>query len=130
MEAKQFSIDEMKTKLRNNERLIKHLIPDFAVGCRRPTPGNGYLEALIKENVRVITEPIEKVVPKGIVLATGELVEIDAFICATGFDVSFTPRFPMIGRNNVSLADQWSDKPEAYLSLAVENFPNYFSKQR
>jgi cation diffusion facilitator CzcD-associated flavoprotein CzcO len=42
--------------------------------------------------------------------------------------VSFSPRFPMIGRNMISLKDQWEDKPEAYLSMAIENFPNYFSK--
>ncbi|KAI9870993.1 MAG: hypothetical protein M1830_003547, partial [Pleopsidium flavum] len=125
-EAKRFSINEMKTKLNHDEHLVKHMVPDFAVGCRRPTPGNGYLEALTKPNVRVVTDRIEKVVPEGIMLSTGELLKVDAFICATGFDISFCPRFSMVGRNAVSLAEQWKDKPEAYLSLAAANFPNYF----
>ena len=127
-EAKQFSINEMKTKLENNPRLVKHLIPDFAVGCRRPTPGNGYLEALTQPNVRVVTDAIKRIVPEGIELSTGEVVKVDVFICATGFDISFCPRFPLIGRNGVSLQSQWQTKPEGYLSLAAENFPNYFSK--
>jgi cation diffusion facilitator CzcD-associated flavoprotein CzcO len=118
----------MSIKLNRDERLVDKLIPDFAVGCRRLTPGNGYLEALTKPNVRVVTNEISKVLPEGIQLSTGEVVKVDVFICATGFDVSFSPRFPMIGRNMISLKDQWEDKPEAYLSMAIENFPNYFSK--
>jgi cation diffusion facilitator CzcD-associated flavoprotein CzcO len=128
-EARQFSTNEMKTKLENDPHLIKHLIPDFAVGCRRPTPGNGYLEALMEPNVRVVTDEIARIVPEGIELCTGEIVEVDVFICATGFDVSFCPRFPLMGRDMISLESQWRTKPEAYLSVAVENFPNYFSKK-
>jgi cation diffusion facilitator CzcD-associated flavoprotein CzcO len=118
----------MTTKLKNNERLIKHMIPDFAVGCRRPTPGNGYLEALNAPNVRVVTDMIEEVVPEGIRLSTGEVLKVDAFICATGFDISFWPRFELIGQDGVSMKQKWQKKPEAYLSLAVDKFPNYFSE--
>ncbi|KAK5048147.1 hypothetical protein LTR84_005817 [Exophiala bonariae] len=124
-EAKQYSINDMKAKIKN-ESLSKHLIPEFAVGCRRPTPGNGYLEALSKENVRVVTDPITEIVPQGIKTSTNEVIEIDTFICATGFDISFTPRFKTTGRNNIILSEQWNGRPEAYLSLGVENFPNYF----
>jgi cation diffusion facilitator CzcD-associated flavoprotein CzcO len=127
-EARQYSINEMNTKLGHDARLIKHIIPNFAVGCRRPTPGNGYLEALTQSNVRVLTDNIGKFVEDGIVHTTGEVFNVDVFICATGFDISFCPRFPLRGRKGISLADQWKEKPEAYLSVATENFPNYFSK--
>lgn len=118
----------MTTKLSDDERLVNALLPDFAVGCRRPTPGNGYLEALTRENVRVVTERISHVVPEGIVLTTGEVIKIDTFICATGFDLSFTPSFEIVGRQGKTMAEQWKTKPTAYLSLAVPNFPNYFSE--
>lgn len=118
----------MRVKLNHNEPIINKLIPTFPVGCRRSTPGNGYLEALIAPNVRLITESIDRVVPEGILLSTGEVLKVDVFICASGFDISFWPRFPTIGRNEASLKVQWETKPEAYLSLAAENFPNYFSK--
>lgn len=29
-------------------------------------------------------------------------------VCATGFDTSFAPRFPLVGRGGVSLAERWS----------------------
>jgi cation diffusion facilitator CzcD-associated flavoprotein CzcO len=107
------------------------IIPDFAVGCRRIIPSVGYLESFSKPNVRVITEAkIERVDSKGLVMADGELIEIDVLICATGFHVSFAPRFPITGRNGVSLGDIWEEpnRPRAYLSLAVSEFPNYFSE--
>lgn len=127
-EAKLYSQNEMKTKLAYNERLTKALIPEFGVGCRRPTPGNGFLEALGKPNVKVATDAISEIVPEGVKLSTGEVIKIDTFICATGFDISFFPRFKMTGRQGAVLSEQWRTKPEAYFSLAAENFPNYFSR--
>ncbi|KAH7010394.1 cyclohexanone monooxygenase [Ilyonectria destructans] len=125
-EAKEYSRKEMTSKL-NDEKLLKHLMPeDFAIGCRRPTPGNGYLEALTKDNVRVVTEEIDQVVSDGIQLKSTEIIKVDALICATGFDLSFCPRFDLIGRNGEDIHEKWKDLPEAYLSLAVSDFPNYF----
>ncbi|KAL4891195.1 cyclohexanone monooxygenase [Aspergillus ambiguus] len=125
-DAREYSIKEMTNKLGNSPRLVKALLPDFAVGCRRPTPGNGYLESLTKENVRVVTDSIVKVVPEGIVLSTGEVIQVDTFICATGFDMSFAPRFRLVGRHGKRLSEEWREKPMAYLSLAAADFPNYF----
>lgn len=49
-------------------------------------------------------------------------------ICATGFDVSFRPHYPTIGRNGVNLRDAWSvSLPESYLSVAAPHMPNYFT---
>jgi cation diffusion facilitator CzcD-associated flavoprotein CzcO len=92
---------------------------------RRPTPGVGYLEALTEKNVRVVFDSITKVVSDGIQLASGEVIELDCIVCATGFNVSWKPRFPIIGMNNIDMRDQWSSRPTAYLSFAVPNFPNY-----
>ncbi|KFG84108.1 putative steroid monooxygenase [Metarhizium anisopliae] len=125
-EAVRFTVNGMKEKLGKDSPLLKHILPTFAIGCRRPTPGNGYLEALTKENVRVVTDAISEIVPEGIKTSTGDILKVDMLICATGFDMSFCPRYPVIGQDGISLADQWKDKPEAYLSLAVPNFPNHF----
>ncbi|KAF3804193.1 putative sterigmatocystin biosynthesis monooxygenase stcW [Colletotrichum gloeosporioides] len=125
-EAREYSSNEMRVKLKN-EDILNYLMPkNFAVGCRRPTPGNGYLEALTKDNVRVVTKDIEKIVSKGIQLTNGEIIPVDALICATGFDLSFCPRFKLIGRDGESIDEKWKDVPEAYLSVAVPGFPNYF----
>ena len=114
-----------------NAQLAERLIPDFPVGCRRITPGVGYLESFSKDNVRVITDAkIERVDEEGLELSTGEHIKLDALVCATGFDVSFFPRFPIVGRDGTNLRDVWGPPniPSAYLSMAIPQFPNYFSK--
>ncbi len=81
------------------------------------TPAPAYLKALTQPNVDVVTEGMKRIVPEGIELESGTVIQLDAIICATGFDVSFTPRFPLIGRQG-NLQDIWSTEvPRAYMSL-------------
>lgn len=110
------------------KKLAEMLIPEFPVGCRRQTPGPDFLEVLTEPNVDTRWDDIAKITEKGILTKSGQELGFDAIVCATGFDTSFQPRFPVIGRNGVSLAKQWEEVPEAYFGLAVPNFPNYFSK--
>ncbi|KAJ5604787.1 hypothetical protein N7510_009941 [Penicillium lagena] len=116
----------MKTKLASKPGLYEALEPNFVPGCRRLTPGPGYLEALVNDNVQLIKSPITKVVRNGVVTADGKVWEVDGIACATGFDASHMPRFPVIGRNGVSLSTAWKDHASAYLSHSVRGFPNYF----
>lgn len=114
--------------LGGDERLCQALIPNFPLGTRRMTPAPGYLEALRKDNVEVVVGDIRRFVADGIEMASGEVLKVDTIICATGFDISFRPRFPLVGREG-NLQDKWSeDTPKAYMSCAVAGMPNYFSK--
>ncbi|KAH8902042.1 FAD/NAD(P)-binding domain-containing protein [Coniochaeta sp. PMI_546] len=126
--AQEMTIGYMTEKLGGDKRLCDALIPkDFPLGCRRLTPGVGYLEALSARNVTVVTDPITKIVPRGLETSTGELIEVDVIVCATGFNVSFCPRFPIIGREG-NLQDKWRrELPKGYMSLAIPGFPNYFT---
>ena len=120
----------MKHTLKGDANIIKAVVPDFPVGCRRLTPGVGYLQSLTAANVEVVAEKITEVCPEGIKLADGKLIELDAIVCATGFDVSFVPRFPIIGQFG-NLQDIWRERlPAAYMSCMVPGLPNYFSKCR
>ena len=47
-------------------------------------------------------------------------------VCATGFDVSHRPRFPIVGLNDVDLREKWINEPESYISVAAPDMPNYF----
>lgn len=128
--AKAFAANEMKTKLNGNENLIEAMVPkNFGVGCRRPTPGNGFLEALNRDNVHVFTNgPIEKITPGGFVDGDGKEFEVDIIICATGFNTSWIPRYPVIGEGSRNIQEMWKDRPvPSYLSLAVPYMPNYYT---
>jgi cation diffusion facilitator CzcD-associated flavoprotein CzcO len=120
----------MQMKLSNDPRLMKKLIPDFALGCRRLGPGEGFLEALTADNVTVADSDIASFTEKGVRCKDGTEYEVDIVICATGFDVSFRPYFPIIGTSGKSLSEQWTPDPEAYLAMAAHGFPNFLSMSR
>jgi len=119
---------EMEKKLASRPDLMEKIIPSFAPGCRRLTPGKGFLEALLQDNVEVIhSDRIASVSSeKGVELESGRSIsDLDVLVCATGFKVAQAPPFPILGRNGVELAKRWSHLSESYLSLAVDGFPNY-----
>ncbi|BFZ63518.1 hypothetical protein YB2330_004641 [Saitoella coloradoensis] len=130
MEARGLFEKHMRNKLASKPEIADKLLPEFAVACRRLTPGPGYLEALASSNVEFVTDEIEKITEDGIVTKDGVARNFDVLICATGFDTSFKPRFPFIGSETQNLQDRWAE-PEnhanAYLSVAVDNIPNYWS---
>lgn len=115
---------EMKRRLQSPS-LEAIIIPTTGVGCRRPTPGIHYLESLTAPNVTVVHGPISKIVPSGCVSQNGALHALDILICATGFNTSYVPRFPLLGHSGTNLQDQWAAKPAAYLATAAADFPNY-----
>ncbi|KAJ9497968.1 hypothetical protein H2202_006571 [Exophiala xenobiotica] len=116
----------MKTKLASKPQVYEALKPKFVPGCRRLTPGVGYLEALTQDNVDFINTPIEKVTKNSVLTSDGKEYQIDAIACATGFDTSFMPAFPIVGRDGARISDIWSHHASAYMSHSVPNFPNYF----
>lgn len=128
-DARDFSHNQMVRKLKGDERLCENMIPkNFNPGCRRPTPAPGYLEALVAPNAKIFTENLTQMTEKGFIDANGVEHAVDVFICATGFDTTWVPRFPFINGKGVDLKDIW--KPNdvtSYLSIAVPTFPNHFS---
>jgi cation diffusion facilitator CzcD-associated flavoprotein CzcO len=119
------TIQRMRAALNYNEELCEKLIPKWTLGCRRLTPGEGYLESFLLPTVSLTQSPIQRITATG-VQTTDAHHEIDVLVCATGFDVSNIPHFPVVGRNGMTLAEKWKDEPESYLSLACPEFPNYF----
>ncbi|RKK23890.1 putative sterigmatocystin biosynthesis monooxygenase stcW [Fusarium oxysporum] len=124
-QAKALLAEYMKQRLGKDNPLAERLVPDFGVLCRRASPGIGYLEAMNEKNVRVVLDPIDAVVTNGVRLQTGDTVPIDVLICATGFDLSWKPRFPILGRDGINLQDQFDVRPVGYLGISAPNMPNY-----
>ncbi|KIW89983.1 uncharacterized protein Z519_09413 [Cladophialophora bantiana CBS 173.52] len=114
----------MKERLGDTEkgrRIAEMLIPDFPIGCRRQTPGFGFLESLVRPNVEVIQDRIVRVTKEGIVCKDGEETKLESIICATGFDTTFKPRIPIVGQNGLDLWREWDkEDPEAYFGIERE----------
>jgi cation diffusion facilitator CzcD-associated flavoprotein CzcO len=116
----------MRKRLKKKSYIAEHLIPEFSPGCRRLTPGPGYLEALTEDNVDVIPTSIEEINAYGIKTADGKQRDVDLIVCATGFDTTNRNGLPIYGINGVKLQDRWHDYPETYMTMAVDKFPNMF----
>lgn len=116
----------MTEKLASKPEILESILPDFSVGCRRLTPGPGYLEALVSENVDFVNTHIARAHETGLELVDGRKLEFDILVCATGFDAATAPPFPVAGVNSQTLQERFADFPETYLSIATNGFPNFF----
>ncbi|KAF2281439.1 FAD/NAD(P)-binding domain-containing protein [Westerdykella ornata] len=124
--AKQMFTEHMQKRLASAPHILDALLPSFSPGCRRLTPGPGYLEALTQSNVTFTSSPITRISESAIHTADGKAHEIDALVCATGFQAGMAAPFPVTGLDNVSMRDKWSQRARTYLSHSISSFPNFF----
>ena len=107
--------------------LREKLRPDYRATCKRLVLSPDFYDAIQKPNARLVTEGIARVEPEGIRTATGELVELDVLVLATGFQVDrFVRPAVVTGRGGVALDEVWRRGPFAYLAISVPDFPNFF----
>ena len=85
--------------------------------------GDLYLKAIQEPNVDVHFAAVDKITEDSIIDTDGNSKKVDTIVCDTGFDVSYQPRFPVVGQNGVDLADKWKVCLEAYLGIAVPDMP-------
>jgi cation diffusion facilitator CzcD-associated flavoprotein CzcO len=79
--------------------------------------------AIQKTNVDVHFAAGDEITEKGIIGNDGIEREVKTIVCATGFDVSYRPRFPVVWKNGVDLREKWTEAPESYLGLACPEMP-------
>lgn len=121
-QAKRFA----KGQVRDPKKL-RHLIPDYRIGCKRILISNDWYPAVDQPHVDLVTRGIERVVEDGVVTTDGTLHRLDALIVGTGFAASeFLSPMEITGRNDVSLNQAWAHGSEAYKGITVSGFPNLF----
>ncbi|HZQ33815.1 MAG TPA: NAD(P)/FAD-dependent oxidoreductase [Mycobacterium sp.] len=106
------------------------LTPRYAVGCKRPGFHNTYLSTYNRDNVDLVTDPINKITPTGVATVEGDLREVDVLILATGFKVldvdSLT--YGITGRGGLTLSRFWEEnRLQAYEGVSMPGFPNFFT---
>lgn len=103
------------------------LTPNYSLGCKRILISDDFYPAVVKPNVKVVTDRIAEIRPHSVVTADGTEYEVDAIICGTGFHATDNPMAKLVqGRNGQLLDDAWQNGSEAYLGTAVAGFPNLF----
>ncbi|MBR0869511.1 NAD(P)-binding domain-containing protein [Bradyrhizobium tropiciagri] len=116
------------SELKDRPDLIEKCVPTYPPYGKRILLDNNWFRTLTKPNVELVTEPIDRFAPEGIVTADGKLRPHDIVVISTGFKVSeMAARLNITGRDGNNLKQAWrDDNPTAYLGLTVPNFPNLF----
>jgi cation diffusion facilitator CzcD-associated flavoprotein CzcO len=124
----------------NNKRWLKRwvrdpelrrkLTPDYGMGCKRPSISNSYLRTFNRSNVSLVTEPIARVTPRGVLTADGIEREVDVLVLATGFRLASDPenyrRTPVRGRGGFDLATHYAEhRLKSYEGISMPGLPNH-----
>lgn len=105
------------------------LTPDYGPIAKRPTANTGYLLAFNRDNVELVTDPIERFTADGIRTRDGVERGFDMVVLATGYHVfsdpeTYTPGM-VIGRDGVDLGKFFTEHGlQAYQSVALPILPN------
>ncbi len=103
------------------------LRPRYPMGCKRILISNDFYPALQRSNVELVAQPASAFTASGVVAADGTVREVDALVCATGFEtVEPLAHLDVRGSGGRALAAAWRDGPEAYHGITVAGFPNLF----
>lgn len=108
-------------------KLREMLTPDWQPMCKRLVMSHKFYRAVQRDNVQVVPERIERFEPTGIRTADGGLHELDVIVLATGFQAhAYIQPMQVIGENERTLEELWSDGPSAYRTIGLPGFPNFF----
>ena len=108
-------------------QLRAKVTPDYTIGCKRILLSSNYYPALTRPNVSLVTEPIERIAPSGLVCADGSSYRADVIVYGTGFKtVDAITDLNIAGRDGVKLADVWRGGAQAHYGVTVAGFPNFF----
>jgi cation diffusion facilitator CzcD-associated flavoprotein CzcO len=102
-------------------------VPGYDIGCKRVTFSDDWYPALTRPDVGLITDPIRRITPDGVVTADGTARPADVIIYGTGFrSTEFLTPMSVTGLGGRSLREAWREGAQAYLGITVSGFPNFF----
>ena len=126
--------DFVRAKIREivkNPETAEALCPtDHPLGTKRICVDTGYFETYNRGNVQLVDlkkTPIAEVTSNR-VRTSDASHELDALVCATGYDAltGAVLNIDIRGKGGQALADKWAHGPRTYLGLMTCGFPNLF----
>ncbi|MGN6693759.1 MAG: flavin-containing monooxygenase [Aquihabitans sp.] len=114
------------SKVVTDDVTAEALLPDYPVGCKRILISNDWYPTLFRDDVCVVTDPVERITAGGVV-AGGVEHPADTIVFGTGFaSTGFLAPIRVTGRGGRDLHTEWRDGAEAHLGITVAGFPNLF----
>jgi len=115
-------------ELEGRPDLIEKLTPKYPPFLKRMLRDNGWYRMMMRDNVELVHDGIERFVSKGLVTKSGRFIEADVVVFATGFAASdMLTTVHVEGLQGRRIREIWADEnPRAYLGMSVPAFPNMF----
>jgi len=121
----------LRRKLANRPDLIEKMTPLAPPYSARPIivdTDYSIYDALLRDDVTLVTDPILKIKPNGIEVQGGDEYPADIIVYATGFKANdFLWPMEVRGRDGKRIEELWEkDGARAYLGTMLPGFPNFF----
>jgi len=118
----------IRDKVGDRDDLFEKLVPKHAPLARRLVIDSGWYDALVQDNVDLVTSDIERFTADGIITSDGIERKFDLIILSAGFQVSkYLWPVDYVGRNGATLESLWDkDGARAHMSITMPGYPNFF----
>ncbi len=130
--AKMEEVRERVNAIVDDSAVAEALKPWYGYFCKRPCFHDDYLATFNRDNVNLVDTKglgVERITEHGVVV-DGVEYELDCLIFATGFEVGtdYARRtgFEVIGRDSLTLTENWRTGVRSLHGLLVRGFPNLF----
>jgi cation diffusion facilitator CzcD-associated flavoprotein CzcO len=111
-----------------DRELRRKLTPHYRLGCKRILNSSTYYPAVANPKTKLITDPITRITPDGILTADGTEHNVDVIVYGTGFHVTDSYTYVQIkGLRGEDLVDRWNREGiGAHRGITVADVPNLF----
>ena len=110
-----------------NKALREKLRPSYRIGCKRVIVNSTFYPAIQQPNAHLITDGISRITESGIQTQDGKHHDLDVIVLSTGFQpFNFMRPMNLVGKNGLHIDEAWKDSIEAYRSILMPGFPNFF----
>lgn len=125
---REFLTKYIESSLEGRPDLIAKAVPNYPPFGKRMLMDNGWYSTLKRDNVSLLADGVVGVDKTGITVSSGERLEVDVIIWATGFKAThFLSSLEVYGEDGLRLRDFWEeDDPRALLGVSIPQFPNFF----
>jgi 4-hydroxyacetophenone monooxygenase len=124
-------IEFMRAKFADRPELVDKMLPVAPPMSSRPVLVDrdySIYDAILRDDVTLVTEGIERIDATGIKVRGGENYPVDIIVFATGFKANeFLWPMEIVGRDGQRIEELWAkDGARAYLGTMLPGFPNFF----
>jgi 4-hydroxyacetophenone monooxygenase len=126
--VRQLLAANIEAELDGEPELLAKVLPQYPPIAKRVIRDDGsWATTLRRDDVDLVTAPIERVTESAVVTADGVEHPVDVLIFGTGFEASeFLTPMRVTGRDGEDLHERWKGDARAYLGITIPGFPNLF----